>query len=63
MLAYKHFEINPSFANELNVVLKCPDCSHIFSPALSLDDMRIIVAANGPGRQAIRRPSRVPAHV
>lgn len=43
MLAYKHFEILPEFASELNVVLKCPGCSHIFSPGLSYQEMEIIL--------------------
>ena len=43
MLAYKHFEITPEFADELNVVLKCPGCGHIFSPGLSYGEMSIII--------------------
>jgi hypothetical protein len=48
MLAYKHYEMVAGFANELNVVLKCPsrDCGHIFSPALSYEEMRIVVGGS-----------------
>lgn len=44
VLAYKPFQIAEEFADELNVVLKCP-CGHIFSPGLSSADMRVM--ANG----------------
>lgn len=31
MLAYRAFDMEPGFEDELNPVLKCP-CGHIFSP-------------------------------
>lgn len=43
MHAYKAFEVDPRYADELNVILRCPDkkCAHIFSPGPSSDEMRI----------------------
>jgi hypothetical protein len=52
VLAYKAFGIVEEFADELNPVLKCPGCGHLFSPGLSDDEMI----------QALRA-LREPAHV
>jgi hypothetical protein len=40
VLAYKAFEVVEEFSDELNVVLKCPGCGHLFSPGPSQSDMR-----------------------
>jgi hypothetical protein len=45
VLAYKSFEVQAEFADELNVVLKCP-CGHIFSPGLSEAEMRGLLRAS-----------------
>lgn len=49
IFAYKSFEVSPEFADELNVVLKCP-CGHIFSPGVDAETIRrgmqVGVAAN-----------------
>lgn len=34
LFAYKAFDVTAEFADELNVVLKCPSCGHIFSPGV-----------------------------
>jgi hypothetical protein len=38
VLAYGTFDVVEEFADELNVVLKCP-CGHIFSPGFSSDEL------------------------
>jgi len=45
MFAYKTFEVSPDFADELNVVLKCP-CGHIFSPG-NIGELRDRIRARG----------------
>jgi rubredoxin len=35
ILSYKHFQRVEEYADELNVVLKCSGCGHIFSPGMS----------------------------
>lgn len=37
--AYKPFEVKEQFHEQLNVVLKCPACGHVFSPALEPEEM------------------------
>jgi hypothetical protein len=37
--AYKAFEVKEQFQRELNVVLKCGACGHVFSPALEPAEM------------------------
>jgi hypothetical protein len=39
MLAYKTFEVQEEFADELNVIFKCP-CGHLFSPGLSTRELK-----------------------
>ena len=46
VLAYKTFEVQAEFASELNVVLKCPGCGHLFSPGLSETEMRRLLRAS-----------------
>ena len=38
ILAYRVFEVSEEFAHELNVIMRCP-CGHIFSPALTTDEI------------------------
>jgi hypothetical protein len=38
ILAYKAFDVEQEFADELNTVLKCP-CGHIFSPGPSSNEL------------------------
>jgi hypothetical protein len=40
MFSYKTFEVEPEFADELNVILKCPSCGHLFSPTVSASTIR-----------------------
>lgn len=40
MFAYKAFEISPDFTDDLNIVLKCPGCGHIFSPGANAAQLR-----------------------
>ena len=44
ILSYKAFDRNREFAHELSVVLKCPSCSHIFSPGLSVQELSEMAA-------------------
>lgn len=34
--AYDQFDLIEQFADELNVVMRCKDCGHIFSPTSSV---------------------------
>ena len=42
LLTYKRFDLPHEFESQLNTVLKCMTCGHVFSPALSSEDMRLI---------------------
>ena len=49
ILAFKAFDVDEEFIDELNTVLKCP-CGHIFSPGPSsreLSHMLQAIAADG----------------
>ena len=42
ILSYKRFDLPREFETQLNVVLRCPFCSHVFSPHLNDDEMKLI---------------------
>lgn len=42
VLSYKRFSMSAEFSNQLNVVLRCAYCGHLFSPALSSEEMKEI---------------------
>lgn len=42
LLSYKRFDIAPEFQTQLNVVLRCLFCSHVFSPHLDDQEMNLI---------------------
>lgn len=42
ILTYKRFDLPREFEAQLNVVIKCVFCGHIFSPALSSEEMKVI---------------------
>jgi hypothetical protein len=42
VLSYKRFDMTREFELELNEVLKCMSCGHIFSPALRDSEMDLI---------------------
>jgi hypothetical protein len=45
ILSYKHFERVAEYEDELNVVLKCTGCSHIFSPGMSDEEISQAMSA------------------
>jgi len=42
LLSYKRFDLPREFETQLNPVLRCGYCSHIFSPHLDDAEMRLI---------------------
>lgn len=49
ILSYKRFELSKEFQNQLNVVLRCEFCGHLFSPHLKESEMSLIEGAfNAP---------------
>lgn len=42
LLTYKRFDLPDEFATQLNVVLRCLYCSHVFSPHLDDQEMKLI---------------------
>jgi hypothetical protein len=42
ILTYKRFDLPREFETQLNVVLRCAFCSHVFSPHLNDDEMKFI---------------------
>lgn len=42
LLSYKRFDLTPEFETQLNVVLRCLFCSHVFSPHLDEQEMNLI---------------------
>lgn len=45
LLSYKRFDLPSEFETQLNVVLRCAFCSHVFSPHLNTDEMKLICEA------------------
>lgn len=45
ILSYKRFDLPYEFQTQLNVVLRCAFCSHVFSPHLYDEEMKIICEA------------------
>ena len=45
ILTYKRFDLPNEFESQLNVVLKCIFCGHLFSPCLSSSEMKIVEEA------------------
>lgn len=45
ILSYKRFDLSAEFANQLNVILRCIQCGHLFSPALNQVEMDYIQEA------------------
>lgn len=45
LLSYKRFDLPHEFETQLNVVLRCAFCSHVFSPHLSDNEMDLISGA------------------
>lgn len=39
---YKPYELKEAFQDQLNVVLRCPECGHIFSPMLEPEDLELL---------------------
>lgn len=42
VLSYKRFDLPHEFETQLNVVLRCLFCSHVFSPHLDEQEMNLI---------------------
>jgi hypothetical protein len=42
VLSYKRFDIPAEFSTQLNVILRCFQCGHLFSPALDQVEMDFI---------------------
>lgn len=42
VLTYKRFDLPYEFEKQLNVVLKCVFCGHLFSPILGIEEMKMI---------------------
>lgn len=42
VLTYKRFDLPHEFEDQLNTVLKCIFCGHLFSPSLSSSEMLLI---------------------
>lgn len=45
ILSYKRFDLPYEFETQLNVVLRCLYCSHVFSPHLNDSEMSLIQEA------------------
>lgn len=45
ILSYKRFDLPPEFETQLNVVLRCLYCSHVFSPHVNDTEMSLILEA------------------
>jgi hypothetical protein len=45
ILSYKNFDLPSEFFAQLNSILRCEYCGHIFSPALSPVEMNMIKEA------------------
>lgn len=45
LLSYKRFDLPIDFETQLNVVLRCAFCSHVFSPHLDDGEMKLICEA------------------
>ena len=45
VLSYKRFDITREFEAQLNVVMKCMSCGHIFSPHLTDSEMNLVQEA------------------
>lgn len=45
ILSYKRFDLPREFENQLNPVLRCVFCSHVFSPHLNDSEMSLIQGA------------------
>jgi len=45
ILSYKRFDLPNEFATQLNVVLRCIQCGHLFSPALNSIEMNMVEEA------------------
>lgn len=45
VLSYKRFDLIREFQTQLNVVLKCMSCGHVFSPHLTDSEMDLIKEA------------------
>jgi uncharacterized Zn finger protein len=42
VLTYKRFDLPNEFESQLNQVLRCTSCGHVFSPHLNDEEMRMI---------------------
>jgi hypothetical protein len=42
ILSFNRFDLSREFQDELNVIIKCSFCGHIFSPALNSHEMKEI---------------------
>ena len=42
VLSYKKFDLVDEFASQLNTVLRCGFCGHLFSPNLNDEEMKIL---------------------
>jgi hypothetical protein len=49
LLSYKRFDLPNEFATQLNTVLRCMFCSHVFSPHLNNSEMDLIEEAFDAG--------------
>lgn len=47
LLSYKRFDVPHEFEAQLNVVLRCVSCGHVFSPSLDIADMKLIQESLG----------------
>jgi hypothetical protein len=45
LLSYKRFDLPREFETQLNTVLRCMFCSHVFSPHLEDSEMKMIQEA------------------
>lgn len=46
LLSYKVFDLPKEFETQLNVVLRCGTCGHVFSPHVNDQEMKLIVESH-----------------